>query len=141
VVFKKTLLSVVALTLLWGAALAELNVVKDFRYPYLRTYIMNPQSLPNPCVIRKYRVLHRRDAKGRPYDLEVTPIGDAEQELVSSVIEAFYRWRFIVPGNDEWKVEFLSITHENTFWTEPPCACDSSCEEVTVDEESRTVIE
>ena len=140
-VVKKTLLLAFALTFLGGASVAKLNVVKDFRYPFLRTYILNPQSLPNPCVIRKFRVLNRRDAKGRPYDLEVTPIGDAEQELIPSVVEAFYRWRFIVPGNDEWKAEFLSITHENTFWTKPPCACDASCEEVTVDEKTRTVIE
>ena len=86
-------------------------------------------------------MLYRRDAKGQPYDLEVTPIGDAEQELVSSVIEAFYRWRFKVPRNEEWKAEFLSITHENTFWTEPPCDCDSSCDETVVDEETRALIE
>jgi hypothetical protein len=129
------------MTFLWGAAVAELNIVKDFRYPFLKTHILNPQSLLNPCVIRQYRVLHRRDAKGRPFDLEVTPIDDAGQELIPSVIEAFYNWRFIVPENDEWKTEFLSITHEYTFWTEPSCSCDSSCEEVTVNKETPTAIE
>jgi hypothetical protein len=137
-----------ALMLLWNTATAEVTIVKDFRYPFVRTSIVNPQSLPNPCQRREYRVLHRRDSKGRPYDLEVTQIGDAELELIPSVIESFRRWRFKVPMSEDWKAEFLSIVHENTFQTSPPCDCnvprgdsDASCENEIVDEDSLALIE
>ena len=100
---KRSLLLAIALMSIADTAAAEMNIVKDFRYPILRTSILNPQSLPNPCVRREYRVLHRRDAEGRPYDLKVAPIRDAEMELIPSVIEAFYRWRFKVPIDDDWR--------------------------------------
>ena len=130
-----------ALMLIGSTAAAEVTIVKDFRYPIFRTSILNPQSLPDPCERRDYRVLHRRDAEGRPYNLEVTPIGDAELDLISSVIESFYRWRFRVPIKDDWKAEFLSIVHENTFWTMAPCDCNASCEDEVIDEEIRVLIE
>jgi len=135
------LLSATASALVAGTAPADVNIVKDFRYPIVRTSIMNPQSIDDRCVIREYRVLHRRDADGRPYDLDVDPRGNAETELIPSVIEAFYQWRFKVPGNDAWKTEFLSIVHENTFFTTPPCDCDDSCDKEPIDEKTRALID
>jgi hypothetical protein len=141
VIGDRTLLLVIALLLVAGKTSAELNIVKDFRYPTLRTSIFNPQSLPNNCTRRDYRVLHRRDAEGRAYDIEVVPIGSAERELIPSVVDSFTRWRFKVPLKDDWRAEFLAMTHENVFWTMPPCECDASCDETVVDEETRALIE
>jgi hypothetical protein len=62
-------------------------------------------------------------------------------ELLPSIVEAFYRWRFEVPIRDEWKAEFLSMTHENIFWTQAPCYCDDSCNKEQLDEETSALIE
>ncbi len=137
----RTLLLVIALLLVAGNTTAELNIVKDFRYPILRTSILNPQSLPNNCTRREYRVLHRRDAEGRAYDIEVVPIGGAERELIPPVVDSFTRWLFEVPLKDDWRAEFLDMTHENVFLTTPPCECDDSCDETEVDEETHALIE
>ena len=136
--FKKNRFNIISwsvtLLLVAGKTSAELHIVKDFRYPILRTSIFNPQSLPNNCARRDYRVLHRRDAEGRAYDIEVVPMGGAETELIPSVVDSFTRWRFKVPFKDDWRAEFLDMTHENVFWTTPSCECDDSCDEAVVDD-------
>jgi hypothetical protein len=122
-VYGRTLLSVAILTI-HAVAFADLRIEKDFRYPIRRSVLFNPLDIGNPCEPREFKVLHRRDGEGKPYDIQVTPVGEAESALIPLVLESFKRWRFSVPAKQEWATEFLSKTHENLFWTIPPCSCD-----------------
>lgn len=109
---------------------SEINISKDnYRFPLKRTYIFNPISVSNPCERKEFRVTHRRDADGKPYDIDVTPVNGMDISLVPAVLESFQNWRFPVPVREDWKEEYLSVEHENKFWSEPPCDCLSKSED------------
>jgi len=103
---------------------AEIKIEKDWQLPILRVPLFNPKSLSNPCVPRTYEILHKRNAEGKPYDIRVIPRASAEAELVSAIERTFRRWRFRLPGREDWRAEFLAMEQTNVLRTEPACGCD-----------------
>jgi hypothetical protein len=120
---SRCFLSIIIAASMSSGAVAELRLEKDFRFPFFRVDLVNPTSVGNYCRAREFSVTHRRDAKGRPYDVKVEPMGDAESELVPLIYASFAKWLFPVPTVEEWKEEFLSITHTTIFTTKTPSEC------------------
>jgi len=120
------ILTVLALVACIGSrpAGAEIKIEKDWQLPIIRVPFFNPKSLPNACVPRTYQIVHKRNAERKPYDIRVVPSAGAEVELVSAIEKAFRRWRFRVPGREDWRAEFLAMEHVNVMQTQPACGCD-----------------